>query len=263
MPDTVRRVSRGRMRASRARVARPDAGCPVVHAAPGAMALALGAVAPPVAGAAAGARAARRGCAAAPARPGQFMSAAFLAAPRAGRRAHAATARTARLRVAAAAGPASKEQKQARHRRTRSGCCAAHPSAAPPVAQMLGFPFVKIVGQEDMKLALMLNVVDSRIGGVLIMGDRGTGKSVAVRTPRLPCALTLACPPARVGGGLVPRAARVWRRGGCALRCSAGRVSLLYLSPSARCRSARWLTCCPTSTSSRAITTTATRPTRR
>jgi hypothetical protein len=33
-----------------------------------------------------------------------------------------------------------------------------------------------------MKLALLLNVVDSSIGGVLIMGDRGTGKSVAVRS---------------------------------------------------------------------------------
>lgn len=43
------------------------------------------------------------------------------------------------------------------------------------------FPFVRIAGQEDMKLALLLNVVDPGIGGVLIMGDRGTGKSVAVR----------------------------------------------------------------------------------
>lgn len=42
------------------------------------------------------------------------------------------------------------------------------------------FPFVKIQGQEEMKLALLLNVVDPNIGGVLIMGDRGTGKSVAV-----------------------------------------------------------------------------------
>jgi hypothetical protein len=44
----------------------------------------------------------------------------------------------------------------------------------------LEFPFVKIAGQEDMKLALLLNVVDPNIGGVLVMGDRGTGKSVAV-----------------------------------------------------------------------------------
>ncbi|GMH32512.1 hypothetical protein BSKO_00346 [Bryopsis sp. KO-2023] len=43
------------------------------------------------------------------------------------------------------------------------------------------FPFVKIADQQDLKLALLLNVVDSAIGGVLIMGDRGTGKSVAVR----------------------------------------------------------------------------------
>ncbi|KAI8100905.1 hypothetical protein M9434_005289 [Picochlorum sp. BPE23] len=44
------------------------------------------------------------------------------------------------------------------------------------------FPFSRIAGQEDMKLALLLNVVDPGIGGVLIMGDRGCGKSVAVRS---------------------------------------------------------------------------------
>lgn len=43
------------------------------------------------------------------------------------------------------------------------------------------FPFCKIAGQEDMKLALLLNLVDPSIGGVLILGDRGTAKSVAVR----------------------------------------------------------------------------------
>nr|ALP86072.1 chlorophyll biosynthesis [Phacus orbicularis] len=43
------------------------------------------------------------------------------------------------------------------------------------------FPFVSIVGQEEMKLSLILNVIDPKIGGVMIMGDRGTGKSTIVR----------------------------------------------------------------------------------
>ena len=43
------------------------------------------------------------------------------------------------------------------------------------------FPFTSIVGQEEMKLALILNVIDSKIGGVMVMGDRGTGKSTTVR----------------------------------------------------------------------------------
>lgn len=43
------------------------------------------------------------------------------------------------------------------------------------------YPFTAIVGQEEMKLALVLNLVDPLIGGVLIMGHRGTGKSTAVR----------------------------------------------------------------------------------
>nr|YP_009394896.1 Mg chelatase subunit e [Polysiphonia stricta]ARW63458.1 Mg chelatase subunit e [Polysiphonia stricta] len=43
------------------------------------------------------------------------------------------------------------------------------------------FPFTAIVGQEEMKLALILNVIDPRIGGVIIMGDRGTGKSTTIR----------------------------------------------------------------------------------
>ena len=43
------------------------------------------------------------------------------------------------------------------------------------------FPFSAIVGQEEMKQAIILTAVDPSIGGVLVFGDRGTGKSTAVR----------------------------------------------------------------------------------
>ena len=43
------------------------------------------------------------------------------------------------------------------------------------------YPFTAIVGQERMRRALILNAVDTRIGGVLIRGERGTAKSTAAR----------------------------------------------------------------------------------
>ena len=46
---------------------------------------------------------------------------------------------------------------------------------------LTNFPFAAIIGQEEMKLALQLNVIDPKIGGVMIMGDRGTGKSTTIR----------------------------------------------------------------------------------
>lgn len=54
------------------------------------------------------------------------------------------------------------------------------------------FPFTAIVGQELLKMALLLNAVDSRIGGVLIRGEKGTAKSTAVR------ALSAVLPPVDV-----------------------------------------------------------------
>ena len=45
----------------------------------------------------------------------------------------------------------------------------------------LTFPFSAIVGQDDMKLSIVLTAIDPTIGGVLVFGDRGTGKSTAVR----------------------------------------------------------------------------------
>ncbi|BAZ46741.1 magnesium protoporphyrin IX chelatase subunit I [Chondrocystis sp. NIES-4102] len=52
---------------------------------------------------------------------------------------------------------------------------------APTKTRRQVFPFTAIVGQEEMKLALLLNVIDPKIGGVMIMGDRGTGKSTTIR----------------------------------------------------------------------------------
>ena len=43
------------------------------------------------------------------------------------------------------------------------------------------YPFSAIVGQDEMKLALLLVAIDPMIGGVMVFGDRGTGKSTAVR----------------------------------------------------------------------------------
>jgi magnesium chelatase subunit I len=44
------------------------------------------------------------------------------------------------------------------------------------------FPFSAIVGQDELKLALLCAAIDPSVGGVLIFGDRGTGKSTAVRS---------------------------------------------------------------------------------
>ena len=49
-------------------------------------------------------------------------------------------------------------------------------------ASMTLFPFTKIVGQKEMKTALLLNIIDPGIGGVLIKGNKGTAKSTAVRS---------------------------------------------------------------------------------
>ena len=43
------------------------------------------------------------------------------------------------------------------------------------------FPFTAIVGQEKMKRALILNLINPALGGVLIKGEKGTAKSTAVR----------------------------------------------------------------------------------
>jgi magnesium chelatase subunit I len=70
------------------------------------------------------------------------------------------------------------------------------------------FPFSAIVGQDEMKLALELAAVDPSIGGVLVLGDRGTGKSTTVRAlaallpkMRVVAGCPYACDPAAPASG--------------------------------------------------------------
>lgn len=80
-------------------------------------------------------------------------------------------------------------------------------AAASAAAPRLVFPFSAIVGQDEMKLALLIAAVDPSVGGVLVFGDRGTGKSTTVRAlaALLPPMQAIAgcpfsCDPARPGG---------------------------------------------------------------
>src|SRR5579863_10187375 len=68
--------------------------------------------------------------------------------------------------------------------------------------QRYTYPFSAIVGQDEMKLALLLNAISPAIGGVLIRGEKGTAKSTAVRAlaavlPELAVVsdCPLSCPP--------------------------------------------------------------------
>jgi len=50
------------------------------------------------------------------------------------------------------------------------------------LAELWPFPFLALVGQEDMKLGLLLALINPAVGGVLLIGPRGTGKTTAVRS---------------------------------------------------------------------------------
>jgi len=60
---------------------------------------------------------------------------------------------------------------------------------------VIPFPFSAIVGQDEMKLAIQIVAIDPKVGGILALGDRGTGKSTAVR------ALADLLPPLQVVAG--------------------------------------------------------------
>jgi magnesium chelatase subunit I len=50
------------------------------------------------------------------------------------------------------------------------------------LAEVLPFPFLALVGQQEMKLALILTLINPAVGGVLLIGPRGTGKTTSVRS---------------------------------------------------------------------------------
>ena len=77
------------------------------------------------------------------------------------------------------------------------------------------FPFTAIVGQDEMRLALMIAAVDRSVGGVLVFGDRGTGKTTAVR------AMSALLPPMEVVAGCRFNCDPASDKSRCSSSCSA------------------------------------------
>jgi len=110
------------------------------------------------------------------------------------------------------------------------------------VAEALPFPFLAIVGQLEMKLALLLGLVNPVIGGVLLVGPRGAGKTVAVRslvdllpqTPRSLCYYGCTDEDIETGGidAVCPDCARKYAQGESLTRSD--RVRLVELPLNAR-----------------------------
>nr|WP_044200772.1 magnesium chelatase ATPase subunit I [Oscillochloris trichoides] len=86
-------------------------------------------------------------------------------------------------------------------------------TAPTPNAPVPPYPFTAIVGQEELKLALLLCVVSPTIGGVMVMGHRGTAKSTAVR------ALAAMLPPIKAVAGC-PYSCAPERTAGLCERCT-------------------------------------------
>ncbi len=86
------------------------------------------------------------------------------------------------------------------------------------------FPFTAIVGQDEMKRALLVAAVDPTIGGVLIFGDRGTGKSTAVR------ALAQLLPPMKAVEGCPYHCDPARPAGACTHCASGGKLTARTMS---------------------------------
>lgn len=90
-------------------------------------------------------------------------------------------------------------------------------------AEILPFPFLAIVGQLEMKLALLITLINPAVGGVLLIGPRGTGKTTAIRglvdllpeTPRSLCYYGCMPEDVEIGGidAVCPACAEKFARG--------------------------------------------------
>ncbi len=93
----------------------------------------------------------------------------------------------------------------------------------------LAYPFSAIVGQDEMKLALLIAATDPGIGGVMVFGDRGTGKSTAVR------ALAALLPPLKAVKGCLyhcdPKLDAPACDGACGARIGGARKTELIATP--------------------------------
>lgn len=91
------------------------------------------------------------------------------------------------------------------------------------IVEVIPFPFLAMVGQEEMKYALLLALINPAIGGVLLIGPRGTGKTTAVRglvdlLPEIPRSLCYyGCMPEDIETGgmdaVCPNCAKKYARG--------------------------------------------------
>ncbi len=106
---------------------------------------------------------------------------------------------------------------------TGRGFIPAQPAEESGLADLLPFPFLALVGQSEMKLALVLALINPALGGVLLLGPRGTGKTTAVRSlvdllPEVPRSLCYyGCLPEDVENGgidaVCPDCARKYAQG--------------------------------------------------